>query len=266
MASERQRKAEELYRGALELSPGDRPAFVSAACGGDVELEGAVNALLAKSKGTELRQAREHTDATPRVEEESLIGHYRVEGVLGAGGMGVVYRATDTRLDRTVALKFLSETMLDAVARRRFQREAQLASTLNHPHIVTVHDVGEHAGAQYIVTELVDGSTLADWLQAEPRAWRQIAELMIGVADALATAHEANVLHRDIKPTPSWRISAWRKTWSRHARQGARPRKQPRELERWSARSSIWRRSSSRADRSTRAATYSRSASCCTKR
>jgi serine/threonine protein kinase len=111
-----------------------------------------------------------------------------------------VYRATDTRLNRRVSIKFLSARLLDADARRRFQREAQLASALNHPHILTVHDVAEHEGRQYIVTELVDGGTLQDWSSATARTWRQIVELLTGVADGLAAAHAAGILHRDIKP------------------------------------------------------------------
>jgi Tol biopolymer transport system component len=113
--------------------------------------------------------------------------------------MGEVYRATDTKLGRGVAIKFLSDRLADAAGRRRFQREAQMASSLNHPHILTVYDVGEHDGRQYLVTELVDGGALDEWA-AENRSWRQIVELMIGVADGLATAHAAGILHRDIKP------------------------------------------------------------------
>ena len=114
--------------------------------------------------------------------------------------MGDVYRAVDTKLNRPVALKFLADDLADAAARRRFQREAQLASSLNHPHILTVHDVGEFEGRQYLVTELVDGGTLEDWLAADARTWRQIVDLLVGVADALAVAHAAAILHRDIKP------------------------------------------------------------------
>src|SRR5690242_20457804 len=114
--------------------------------------------------------------------------------------MGVVYRALDTRLNRTVTIKFLFEDLADASARRRFQREAQMASSLNHPHILTVHDIGEIEGRQYLVTEFVDGGTLKDWAQAKKRNWQEIAELLSGVADGLATAHEAGILHRDIKP------------------------------------------------------------------
>jgi Tol biopolymer transport system component len=114
--------------------------------------------------------------------------------------MGAVYRATDTRLNRAVAIKLLSRDVADASARRRFQREAQLASSLNHPHILTVHDAGEFDGRQYLVTELVDGGTLRTWMATSPRTWHEIVELLLGVADGLAAAHEAGILHRDVKP------------------------------------------------------------------
>ena len=128
------------------------------------------------------------------------LGQYRIEAPLGAGGMGTVYRALDTKLNRPVAVKFLSDTVADAATRRRFQREAQMASSLNHPHIVTVLDAGESNGKQYLVTELVDGGTLKQWAAAENRPWRQIVELLAGVADGLAAAHDAGILHRDVKP------------------------------------------------------------------
>ena len=114
--------------------------------------------------------------------------------------MGTVYRATDTKLNRAVAIKFVSTDLADASARRRFQREAQLASSLNHPHILTVYDAGEQDGRQYLVTELVDGGTLRDWITASPRSWQDVLDLVIGLADGLATAHEAGILHRDVKP------------------------------------------------------------------
>src|SRR5437879_11372667 len=127
------------------------------------------------------------------------IGCYRIESKLGEGGMGSVYRALDIKLNRPVAIKFLSNGLADAAARRRFQREAQMASSLNHPHILTVYDAGEFEGRQYLVTEFVDGGTLKDWAK-EKRDWREIVELLVGVADGLATAHAAGILHRDIKP------------------------------------------------------------------
>jgi Tol biopolymer transport system component len=130
----------------------------------------------------------------------TTIGTYRLDHRLGEGGMGTVYRATDLKLNRGVAIKFIANDWADATARRRFQRESQLASSLNHPHILTVHDVGEVDGRQYLVSELVDGGTLRDWIKAAPRSWHEVLELVIGVADGLATAHDAGILHRDIKP------------------------------------------------------------------
>ena len=104
-----------------------------------------------------------------------MIGVYRLEQLLGEGGMGVVYRAVDTKLNRAVAVKFLPADAADSSARRRFQREARLASSLNHPHILTVHDADEFEGRQYLVTELVDGGTLRDWSTGRRRARQSAA-------------------------------------------------------------------------------------------
>jgi tetratricopeptide (TPR) repeat protein/AAA+ ATPase superfamily predicted ATPase/predicted Ser/Thr protein kinase len=125
---------------------------------------------------------------------------YRIITLVGGGGMGEVYCALDTRLNRSVAIKFLARDKADAVARKRFQREAQMASALNHPHILTVYDAGDFEGRQYLVTEFIDGGTLYDWIRSEPRDWRRVVELLLGVGDGLSTAHEAGILHRDIKP------------------------------------------------------------------
>src|SRR5262245_7436974 len=129
-----------------------------------------------------------------------MIGSYRVEAPLGEGGMGTVYRATDAKLHRPVAIKVLSDELADTASRRRFQREAQMASSLNHPHILTVYDAGDFDGLQYLVTEYIDGGTLEDWIKSDKRTWKQIVELLTGVADGLATAHAAGMTHRDIKP------------------------------------------------------------------
>jgi Tol biopolymer transport system component/tRNA A-37 threonylcarbamoyl transferase component Bud32 len=130
----------------------------------------------------------------------SRIGPYEVLTQIGVGGMGEVYRARDPKLNRSVAVKVLSNELADMAARRRFQREAQAASSLNHPHILTVLDAGEWEGRQYLVTELVEGGTLRDWLKGSRHDWRQVVELLTGVADGLALAHEAGIVHRDIKP------------------------------------------------------------------
>ncbi len=127
-------------------------------------------------------------------------GPYRILEKLGEGGMGEVFRAEDTRLGRSVAIKFISSDLAGDSAIRRFQHEAKMASALNHPHILTVHEAGEADGRQYLVTEYVDGGTLAEWAKAEKRGWRQIVDLLTGVADGLAAAHAAGILHRDIKP------------------------------------------------------------------
>ena len=116
----------------------------------------------------------------PIVRSGFQLGPYRIEGQLGEGGMGVVYRALDTKLNRPVAVKFLSDDLADQGARRRFQREAQMASSLNHPHILTVYDAGEFEGRQYLVTEFVDGGTLKTWARADQRTQLQTIELLVG--------------------------------------------------------------------------------------
>ncbi len=128
------------------------------------------------------------------------LAHYEITEHVASGGMGSVYRAQDTRLHRPVAIKFLANELADEAARRRFQREAQMASSLNHPHILTVYDTGDFDGRQYLVMEFVDGGTLQDWVLQQSRSWRQVVDLLTGVADGLAAAHSAGIMHRDIKP------------------------------------------------------------------
>ncbi|RKZ11938.1 hypothetical protein DRQ53_01860 [bacterium] len=129
------------------------------------------------------------------------LGNYEILGELGRGGMGEVYRARDTRLQREVAIKVLPKDIAqDPEVQQRFSREAQTISSLNHPHICVLHDVGEHEGIHYLVMELVDGLTLTQALEKGPLPIADTLKYGAQISDALDRAHRAGVIHRDLKP------------------------------------------------------------------
>src|SRR5437867_12426368 len=129
------------------------------------------------------------------------LGRYEIRSKIGAGGMGEVYLAQDTKLDRKVAIKFLPESLVaDEQARKRLVREARAAAKLDHPNICAIHEVGEEDGRSFIVIQYVEGETLAKLIQRQLLGLREALDIVVQIADALAEAHSRGIIHRDIKP------------------------------------------------------------------
>ena len=185
MTPSEHREAKELFGRVLDIEPHLRASILDEACVGRPQLRQEVESLLVAYQKAGVFIDAPLIDGGVSPEgfgtAETMVGRtlgpYRIDAILGEGGMGVVYRALDSKLNRPVAIKFLSGDLADRAARHRFQREGQMASSLNHPHILTVHDAGEFEDRQYLVTEFVDGGTLRDWARAEKRTWRQIVPL-----------------------------------------------------------------------------------------
>src|ERR1022692_1860685 len=131
----------------------------------------------------------------------TILGQYEIRSPLGAGGMGEVYRAHDTRLDREVAIKVLPESLTSDPDRlRRFEQEARAAAALNHPNILAVYQMATHQGVSYMVTELLDGETLRERLRRGPIPLRKVIDYAMQIAHGLAAAHDKGIVHRDLKP------------------------------------------------------------------
>jgi len=204
------RHVRQLFEEALKLPPEQRHSFVAGACA-DERLRHQIGRLI---------DAHPHagdfleTPLTPRFDEDAFqedlsgtaLGPYQLEARIGAGGMGDVYRARDSRLGRIVAIKVLPASSTQDAARKRFEREARAVAGLNHPHICTLHDIGTAATASrerevhYLVMEFVNGETLADVLMRGPLSQVQTLDYAIQIASALCVAHAAGIVHRDLKP------------------------------------------------------------------
>ncbi len=209
MTPERYQRAVELFHAAAERDPATRPAFLSQACADDHELRAEVEAMLAADahSGGFLEKPVDDLAADVLASSDrhfaagAMLGSYRIEGPLGAGGMGEVFRATDTRLHRTVAIKILPrDKTTDPERKRRFMQEARAASALNHPNIVTLHDIANDSGTDYLVMEYVPGKSLDKLITPKGLPLAEAIGYAAQIASALAAAHAAGIVHRDIKP------------------------------------------------------------------
>jgi serine/threonine protein kinase/tetratricopeptide (TPR) repeat protein len=213
MNPERWQRIKQLFHDALELEPEMRAAFLDQACAGDAGARAEVLSLIAAhlkdgdfldipaaAAGIIAEGALPGHPAS-ELEAGRRIGSYRIMGTLGAGGMGKVYLAQDTRLGRKVALKLLPASfMMDHERVQRFEQEARAASALNHPNLLTIHEIGVEQHTHYIATEFVEGLTLREKLKANRISLHEILEIAIQIGAALTAAHAARVVHRDIKP------------------------------------------------------------------
>jgi eukaryotic-like serine/threonine-protein kinase len=198
----------DVFNAAVEQPPDERAAFLERSCDGDEALRRKIELLLKYHDRSDDFMKSPAFEAAPELlvdDPETLIGRllgcYRVEAVAGVGGMGVVYLAYDQRLGRKVALKLLPQSLVTKEAKlRRLNREARTASALNHPNIVTVHEIGEVNSTHYVATEFIEGTTLRERMTKGPIPPNEAVEIAVQVASALCVAHCAGIVHRDIKP------------------------------------------------------------------
>src|SRR5262245_27077552 len=209
MKAERWKQVEQIYQSALKCEVGQRAVFLAEVCAGDDSLRREVESLLAHQSQAEDLMETPVMEIVARVVADSSttgmigrrVGHYQILSLLGKGGMGEVYRARDTRLSREVAIKILpSEYSADADRLRRFEQEARAAGMLNHPNILTIHDIGADGRTPYIVSEMLAGATLREQMQGAALPLSRAMDYAAQIARGLAAAHEKGIVHRDLKP------------------------------------------------------------------
>ena len=208
MDPERWQNCIDIFKAIVERPPGERSALLDQTCEGDDALRRKVELLLRYHEETGDFIETPAFEVSPELlldNADALIGenlgHYRIESVLGVGGMGVVYLAQDEKLGRKVGLKLLPQSLVaDETQLERLKREARTASALNHPNIVTIHEIGEVDGTHYIATEFIEGMTLRERLAQEPIAPNEAVEIAQQIVSALSVAHGAGIVHCDIKP------------------------------------------------------------------
>jgi serine/threonine protein kinase/tetratricopeptide (TPR) repeat protein len=209
MTSAQLQTIEEIFHAALDQEPGDVAAFLNTACAGDELLRRRVEALLRSHERAASFIETPATGLAAKIIENwhanllvgQIIGHYKVLELIGVGGMGEVYLASDLTAGRKAALKLLPMCFAgDAERLRRFQQEARAVVGLNHPNILTVYEIGEYDSSHYIASELIEGKTLRQRLARGPMGLDESIDVAIQVATALAAAHQAGIVHRDIKP------------------------------------------------------------------
>jgi len=209
MTPQRWKDVKDLFHRALERAPADRDAFLAKACAKDHALRREIESLIASHElsgdfidSPAYEGAAELiADPKPQFEPGRMFGAYRIISFIGRGGMGEIYLAEDTRLSRSVALKFLSSGFVnDADRLRRFEQEARAGSALNHPNILTIHEISQLGDRNFIATEFIEGNTLRQRLAAGPMPINEALGIAEQIASALSEAHAKGILHRDIKP------------------------------------------------------------------
>jgi serine/threonine protein kinase len=208
MKPERWKQVDELFEAALDCPAAERASFLDRACAGDNELRRELESLIISDGQAEVlasppaRMAADlFNNNQSKLGAGERIAHYEILAQIGSGGMGEVYLAQDTKLDRNVAIKLLPpELVVDEHSKKRLLREAKVAARLDHPNICSIYEVNEEAGRSFIVMQYVEGETLARRIQRNPVELHEALDVSVQVADALAVAHSRGVIHRDIKP------------------------------------------------------------------